>query len=92
MNNPYHILGISQDAGKKEIMDAQMIAMKEKKYPLPEIHSAARQLLNPASRLAADFMYPARIKAKRPQKITIDIAIPNINIDEISDNSFDSLK
>jgi preprotein translocase subunit Sec63 len=91
MNNPYQILGISQDAGKKEIMDAQMIAMKEKKYPLPEIHSAAKQLLDPARRLAADFMYPVRIKARRPQKITVDIAIPNIDIDEISDNSFDSL-
>jgi DnaJ-class molecular chaperone len=92
MNNPYQILGISQDASKKEIIEAQKTAMMEKKYPLNEIHSAMRQLLDPAKRLAADFMYPAKIKAKRPQKITIDIPVADSNIDNISDDSFDSLK
>lgn len=62
MKNPYSILGVSQDAEKAEIMKAQMLAMKEKKYSLQEIQIAARQLLNPAKRLAADFMFPAKIK------------------------------
>jgi hypothetical protein len=91
MNNPYQVLGVNQDADKREIMNAQKIAMQEKKYPLPEIHSAMRQLLDPAKRLAAGFMYPAKMKVKRPQKITLDIPTFNGNMDEISDDSFDSL-
>jgi hypothetical protein len=92
MNNPYQILGISQDADKKAITDAQKNAMIEKKYSLNEIHSAMRQLLDPAKRLAADFMYPAKIKAKRPQKIAIDLPAAHLNINNISDDYFDSLK
>jgi hypothetical protein len=92
MNNPYQILGISQDADKKAIIDAQKTAMMEKKYSLNEIHSAMRQLLDPAKRLAADFMYPAKIKAKRPQKIALDIPFANSTIGDCSDDAFDSLK
>ena len=64
MTNPYTILGVSQDAEKAEIMKAQMFAMKKKEFPLQEIAVAAKQLLDPAKRLAADFMFPAKIKAK----------------------------
>jgi hypothetical protein len=92
MNNPYQILNVSQDAGKDEIIEAQAVAMKEKKYSLNEIHSAVRQLLDPAKRLAADFMHPAKIIAKRPQKILTENSVPDINVDEIDDDSFDSLK
>ena len=92
MNNPYKILSVNQNADKKEIMTAQMMAMKEKKYSLSEIHSAVRQLLDPAKRLAADFMYPTKVKAKRPQRITIDFEVPEFNLNEIDDNAFDSLK
>ncbi len=91
MKNPYEILNISQNATKQEIMKAQILAMKEKKYPLQEIHVAARQLLDPAKRLAADFMYPAKIKAKRLQKLQINIAIENIYINEIDEDAYDSL-
>jgi hypothetical protein len=91
-NNPYTVLDISPDADRKEIMDAQKNAMIEKKYSLTEIHSAMRQLLDPAKRLAVDFMYPAKIKAKKPPKITIDIAVAGLKVDDISDDSFDSLK
>lgn len=93
MNNPYVVLGLEKDlnADKKTIMKAQMIAMKEKKYSLPEIATAARQLLDPAKRLAADFMFPSKIKSKRPQKIAIDFDVIKIEIDEIDDNAFDSL-
>ena len=65
MTNPYTILGVSQDADKAEIMKAQMFAMKKKEFPLQEIAVAAKQLLDPSKRLAADFMFPAKIKAKR---------------------------
>jgi DnaJ-class molecular chaperone len=92
MKNPYQILNIGQDADKKEIQKAQMLAMKEKKYSMQEIAVASKQLLDPAKRLAADFMYPAKIKSKRPQKIEVVIPIEEIRITDIDDNAFDSLK
>ena len=91
MDNPYQILKISQDADKKEIMKAQMLAMKEKVYPLPEIALATKQLLDPAKRLAADFMFPSKIKAKRLQKITIDFEAKSIDLNGIDENAYDSL-
>lgn len=92
MSNPYQILNVQQDADKKDIMKAQMLAMKEKKFSLPEIATAARQLLDPAKRLAADFMFPSKIKAKRPQKISVDIQLEKIDMNDIDENAFDSLK
>jgi DnaJ-class molecular chaperone len=92
MNNPYQILNVGQDADKKEIMKAQMLAMKERRYSLQEIQIAVRQLLDPAKRLAADFMFPTKIKAKRPQKISIDVSVDKINLNDIDENTFDSLK
>lgn len=92
MNNPYVILKVSQDATKEEIIKAQMLAMKEKKYSLQEIAVAVRQLLDPAKRLAADFMFPAKVKAKRIQKIQIVIPADNIDLNDLDENAFDSIK
>lgn len=92
MKNPYLILGVSQDANKKEIMKAQMLAMKKKEFPLQEIAKAARQLLKPSKRLAADFMFPAKIKVKRIKPIQCNLSFKNINTDAIDENAFDSLK
>lgn len=92
MSNPYKILKVTQDADKKEIMKAQILAMKERKYSLQEIQIAVRQLLDPSKRLAADFMFPSKIKAKRPQKISVDIPVQKINLNDIDENRFDSLK
>ena len=91
MNNPYKILGVNQDANKNDIKRAQLVAMKEKKYPLQEIHRAVRELLDPAKRLAADFMYPGSIKVKRPQKIVVEVVLQNIDLRSINENIFDSL-
>lgn len=92
MSNPYQILNVSQNADKKEIMKAQMLAMKEKKYSLQEIALAAKQLLDPAKRLAADFMFPSKIKAKRPQKLSVEVPEEKITLNDIDENAFDSLK
>lgn len=92
MRNPYKILKVNQDADKNEIMKAQMIAMKEKIYSLQEIATAARQLLDPAKRLAADFMFPSKIKAKRPQKIYVEAPEEKITLNDIDENAYDSLK
>jgi DnaJ-class molecular chaperone len=92
MKNPYTILGVSQEAEKSEIMKAQMLAMKEKKYSLQEIQIAAKQLLDPAKRLAADFMFPAKIKAKRIQIIQTTLEYQNINVNALNEDAFDSIK
>lgn len=92
MMNPYTILGISQDAEKAEIMKAQMIAMKDKKYSLKEIQIAAKQLLSPAKRLAADFMFPAKIKARRIRIIQSDLDYQEINANVLNEDAFDSIK
>lgn len=92
MSNPYEILKVTQDADKKEIMKAQMLAMKERRYSLQEIQIAVRQLLDPAKRLAADFMFPSKIKAKRPQNISVDVPVDTIDLNDIDENTFDSLK
>ena len=73
-------------------MKAQMFAMKKKEFPLQEIAIAAKQLLDPAKRLAADFMFPAKIKAKRIQPIQSMLTYKEINTDTLNENAFDSLK
>ncbi|MFN8366730.1 MAG: molecular chaperone DnaJ [Candidatus Kapaibacterium sp.] len=92
MTNPYTILGVSQDADKAEIMKAQMLAMKKKEFPLQEIAIAAKQLLDPAKRLAADFMFPAKIKVKRIQPIQSTLTHQEINVNALNENAFNSLK
>lgn len=91
MKNPYEILNLKQDANKKEILQAKLLTMKERRYSLPEIAAAERQLLDPSKRLAADFMFPAKIKAKRPQKIAIEFELPEIDAAQLDKNFFDSL-
>ncbi len=91
MTNPYTILGVSQDADKAEIMKAQMLAMKKKEFPLQEIAMAAKQLLDPAKRLAADFMFPAKIKVKRIQPIQSTLTYQEITVNALNENAFNSL-
>lgn len=92
MKNPYTILEVSQDADKAEIMKSQMFAMKKKEYPLQEIAIAAKQLLDPAKRLAADFMFPSQIRVKRIQTVQSSLSYKEINIKTLNENAFDSLK
>lgn len=92
MKNPYTILGVNQNADKAEIMKAQMLAMKKKEFPLQEIAIAAKQLLDPAKRLAADFMFPAKIKVKRIQPIQSTLTHQEINVNDLNENAFNSLK
>jgi hypothetical protein len=92
MKNPYTILGVSQDADRGEIMKAQMYAMKKKEFSLQEIAVAAKQLLDPAKRLAADFMFPAKLKTKRIQPIQSTLTYKEINTSVLNENAFDSIK
>jgi hypothetical protein len=72
-------------------MKAQMIAMKEKAYSLQEIQVAARQLLDPAKRLAADFMFPTKIKSKRPQVVQVDVKVDTVDLNSFKENDLNSL-
>jgi len=92
MNNPYEVLEVSQNATKKEIIKGKMLAMKKRKFSLQDIQMAEKQLLNPSKRLIADFMYPSRIKAKRPKAVKINVTLKNINIEDIPVDVFDSIK
>ncbi len=92
MNNPYEVLEVSQNATKKEIIKGKMLAMKKRKFSLQDIQMAEKQLLNPSKRLIADFMYPSRIKAKRPKAVKINVAPKDINIEDIPVDVFDSIK
>ena len=67
MKNPYEVLKLNQNATKQEIAKALIFAqkdnMKSKQFTPQELMLAQKQLLAPAKRLAADFMFPAKFKA-----------------------------
>lgn len=97
MENPYKVLKVDQNAGKKEIhmalIIAQKINTKTKKYTLKELMEAEKQLLKPEKRLVADFMFPSKFKTKRPKLIKINIEIDNsLLLDSIDEKVFDSLR
>ena len=92
MKNPYTILGIRQDATKSEIKKATLLAMKEKKYSIKEIQTAASMLSQPSKRLAADFLFPGKLKSKRPKKISIKNEFKPMSLQDISADSLCSLK
>lgn len=91
MKNPYIILGLNQNATKAEILKARKLAMSKKVYELPEIQIAERQLLDPAKRLAADFLFPSKVKAKRIQPIQNNLELKKIDLSSIDEDAFDSL-
>jgi hypothetical protein len=91
MKNPYVVLDVPQNATKNEIIKGKMIAMKQRIYSLQDIQLAEKQLLNPSKRLIADFMYPSKIKAKRPKLIKLNITPSNICLNDLNEDAFDSL-
>jgi len=91
MKNPYVVLDVPQNASKNEIIKGKMIAMKQRIHSLQDIQLAEKQLLNPSKRLIADFMYPSKIKAKRPKLIKLNITPSNICTDDLNEDAFDSL-
>jgi hypothetical protein len=95
MKNPYEVLKLNQNATKQEIAKALIFAqrdnMKSKQFTPQELMLAQKQLLAPAKRLAADFMFPAKYKTKRPIKLEANIKIQNIDLTSINENAFDSL-
>lgn len=91
MVNPYKILGISQNASKAEIIKATVQAMRVKNFSLQQIHEAQHILLSPTKRLVADFLFPSKIKAKRPKIITMEFEEKKVDIDNLDKNAINSL-
>ena len=95
MKNPYEVLKLNQNASKQEIAKALIFAqkdnMKSKQFTPQELMLAQKQLLAPAKRLAADFMFPAKYKTKRPIKLEANIKLQNIDLNSINEDAFDSL-
>ena len=92
MKNPYKIFNVSINVNKHEIKRAELNAMREKKHSLQEISNARNQLMTPSKRLCADFMFPSKIKAKRPKLISIETTPKNVDLSMVNINSFDFLK
>lgn len=73
--NPYKILGIDSRAGKKEILEAAARALRERRFSCREVAVAQKELLNPVTRRANDFLHvidltPLRegLSPKRPAR------------------------
>jgi hypothetical protein len=95
MKNPYKILNLNQNATKQDIMRALPLAVqantKSKEFTNAEIMTAQKHLLSPEKRLAADFMFPAKYKTKRPTKLETTETVQNINLAALSADALDSL-
>ena len=75
MLNPYFIFQINPQASKKEIQQAFMKLTienrKTNKYTGQFLINCQRILLDPSKRLAADFLFPSRLKSYRPKEIPL---------------------
>lgn len=93
MDNPYLILNIPQTASKIEIHNAilklQMENRKSRKYSGEFLIACQRILLEPYKRLAADFLFPSKLRSYRPKPIPL-LELDNHKVD-LNQNIFDSL-
>ena len=76
--NPYKILNIDCRADKRKIIEAVALAMREKKFSVQEVAMAQKELMNPITRAAHDFLQFIDVKPlqkqltlNRPQKQTV---------------------
>lgn len=97
MKNPYEVLSVNQNATKEEIQNAfvkaQIENIKSKKYDGKELMEARNQLMIPSKRLVADFLFPVKLKSKRPKPIDLsDLEIKeNVDADSLNEDALDSL-
>lgn len=95
MKNPYEVLGVRQDVTAAEINQgfnqAQMKNMKSRQHTAGELMTARQQLLSPARRLAADFVYPSRPRARRPRAIVWPDTSKEISLTSFLPDAYSSL-
>ncbi len=98
MKNPYEVLSVTQNATKEEIqkafVKAQIENIKTKKYDGKELMEARNQLMIPSKRLVADFLFPSKLKSKRPKPIDInDLEVEGqVDVNSLNEDALDSLK
>lgn len=68
--NPYKILEIDSQAGKKEIILAAAAALRKRKFSGHEIANAQKQLIDPASRPIINFLYSFNFEPLKESLIT----------------------
>jgi proline racemase len=90
MNNPYTVLGISQNATKVEIVKAQVKALRLKNFDAKEVVAAQKELHNPARRLAVDFTYPVVEEWKSIDKIESSIKSEKSDLNKFNPNKYKS--
>lgn len=90
MNNPYEVLGISQDADNVVITRAMTQALLKRKYSQREIAEARSQLSHPETRLAVDFLYPIFPSFTEMEQIKVQKQSNNVNIDMIDVDKYNS--
>jgi hypothetical protein len=94
MTNPYSLLNVKQDITNNDLKRALVKAIKlarTNEFSASEIMAAEKTLRDPAKRLAADFMFPSKIKAKRPVLFAVNEDIETIDLDRIDSDALDSL-
>ena len=55
--NPFRILGLQKDAGKREVLLGAASALKKREYSALEIAAAQKKLLEAEGRFELDFLY-----------------------------------
>lgn len=91
MNNPYSILGVSQDATSGEIIRAVAVAMRKREFSTREIAEARATLSKPSSRLAADFTFPIFPKRKNISLIEPVLRATGITVNNLNPDKYNSL-
>jgi hypothetical protein len=91
MNNPYTILGLSQDADDRQIARSQIAALRARRFNMNEITAAQAALRKPATRLAADFTFPI-IKKEPLPILKSNIKSEPVDFDSLNVNKYDSLR
>jgi hypothetical protein len=95
MISPYVVLSVSQDVDPKTLNKHMATALRsissKPELTARDVMDAVKTLQDPSKRLAADFMFPVRIKAKRPIKFEVDGALEEIDVNAIDPDAFNSL-
>ncbi len=72
--NPYKILNIDDRAGKRDVVQAAALALRQRRYSAREVAMAQRELLDPVSSAAHRFVqfvdlkpFIKRVTCERPE-------------------------
>ena len=76
--NPYTVLNLDHTATPRDIVQAGVTALREKKYSAREVAEARKQLMNPQTRLILDFVHtahPEQLIVKRDRSLSPAVSV-----------------